>query len=57
MNTLVRAGEVAGMERTLSQTDGDWLAALRGDDNAIHIDPQFVAATKFGQTEGHGMFV
>jgi acyl dehydratase len=30
---------------------------LSGDDNPIHVDPEFSAQTKFGRTVAHGMFL
>lgn len=43
--------------RTLTQAEFDAFAALSGDDNAIHVDPAFSAATKFGRTVAHGAFL
>jgi acyl dehydratase len=40
-----------------SQEDFDRFAALSGDDNPIHIDPEFSAQSKFGRTVAHGMFL
>jgi acyl dehydratase len=40
-----------------SQTDFDRFAALSGDDNPIHIDPEFSARSKFGRTVAHGMIL
>lgn len=41
-------------ERTFSQADFDAFAALSGDDNPIHVDPDFSARTRFGRTVAHG---
>lgn len=41
----------------LTQGDFDEFARLSGDDNPIHIDPAFAAATKFGRTVAHGMLI
>lgn len=42
---------------TFSQADFDAFAALSGDDNPIHVDPDFAARSKFGRTVAHGMFL
>lgn len=49
--------ETARLERTLTQTDFDRFAALSGDDNPIHVDADFSAATKFGRTVAHGVLL
>jgi acyl dehydratase len=53
----VRVGQVASAKRTFTQSDFDRFAALSGDDNPIHVDPEFSAETKFGRTVAHGMFL
>lgn len=50
-------GQVATFKRTFSQNDFDRFAALSGDDNPIHVDPEFSARTKFGRTVAHGMLL
>ena len=42
---------------TFTQSDFNRFAALSGDDNPIHVDPEFSARTKFGRTVAHGMFL
>lgn len=42
---------------TPTQADFDAFAAVSGDDNAIHVDPAFCAATAFGRTVSHGMLI
>ncbi|WP_299816102.1 MaoC/PaaZ C-terminal domain-containing protein [uncultured Roseibium sp.] len=39
------------------QTDFDAFARLSGDDNPIHVDPEFSARTRFGRTVSHGMLL
>ena len=50
-------GETATSKRVFSQQDFDRFAALSGDDNPIHVDPEFSARTKFGKTVAHGMLL
>lgn len=45
------------LERTLSQDDFDCFAALSGDDNPIHVDPEFCRRTRFGRTVSHGLLL
>ena len=45
------------VERTLTQEDFDACARLSGDDNPIHVDPDFSARTRFGRTVSHGMLL
>ena len=43
--------------RTFTQGDFDTFARLSGDDNPIHVDPEFAARTRFGRTLAHGMML
>lgn len=45
------------IDRTLTQGDFDLFARLSGDDNPIHVDPDFSARTRFGRTVAHGIFL
>jgi acyl dehydratase len=42
---------------TLTQEQFNRFAGLSGDDNPIHVDPEFSARTRFGRTAAHGMFL
>jgi acyl dehydratase len=42
---------------TPTQADFDLFASLSGDDNPIHVDPEFSARTRFGRTVAHGMLL
>lgn len=42
---------------TPTQADFDAFAQVSGDDNAIHVDPEFCANTTFGRTVSHGMLL
>lgn len=50
-------GTVREFQRTFTQKDFDRFAALSGDDNPIHVDPDFAAKTRFGKTVAHGMLL
>jgi acyl dehydratase len=50
-------GQVVTGKHTLTQSEFDRFAALSGDDNPIHVDPEFAARTHFGKTVAHGMFL
>jgi acyl dehydratase len=39
------------------QADFDAFARLSGDNNPIHVDPEFSARTRFGRTVSHGMLL
>jgi acyl dehydratase len=54
---MIQTGQTASVKRTFTQSDFDRFAALSGDDNPIHVDPEFAARTKFGRTVAHGMFL
>lgn len=45
------------IERVLTQADFDAFAALSGDDNPIHVDEVFSAASKFGRPVAHGVLL
>ena len=40
-----------------TQSEFDRFAALSGDDNPIHVDPEFAAGSRFGRTVAHGMLL
>ena len=40
-----------------TQADFDLFAKISGDDNPIHVDPEFSARTLFGRTVSHGMLI
>ncbi len=53
----MKLGDQYTISRTLTQEEFNRFAALSGDDNPIHVDPQFSARTRFGRTVAHGMFL
>lgn len=50
------SGPVA-IATVFTQRQFDEYARLSGDDNPIHVDPDFAAQTRFGRTVAHGMFL
>jgi len=56
-NLLTAIGEVFEDKKTFSQSDFDRFAELSGDNNPIHVDPDFASRTKFGRTVAHGMLL
>ena len=50
-------GQTFSEKHLLAQDEFDRFAALSGDDNPIHVDPEFSARTRFGKTVAHGMFL
>lgn len=53
----LETGAVYTFQRTFTEEDFDRFAALSGDDNPIHVDPDFAARTRFGRTVAHGMLL
>ncbi|MCI0477682.1 MAG: MaoC family dehydratase [Anaerolineales bacterium] len=53
----MQVNDVFTIQRILTQDDFNRFAALSGDDNPIHVDPEFSARTRFGKTVAHGMFL
>jgi acyl dehydratase len=45
------------LERSLTQAEFNLFAEVSGDNNPIHVDPDFSARTRFGRTVSHGMLL
>lgn len=43
--------------KVFTQAMFDAFARLSGDDNPIHVDPEFASGTRFGRPVAHGMFL
>ena len=54
---MISVGQTFIEKHTLAQSEFNRFAALSGDDNPIHVDPEFSARTRFGKTVAHGMFL
>lgn len=50
-------GTTFTFDKVFVQQDYDQFAALSGDHNPIHVDPEFSANTRFGRTVSHGMLL
>ncbi|MBM3130208.1 MAG: MaoC family dehydratase [Chloroflexi bacterium] len=55
--TMISVGQTFTEKHTLAQSEFNRFAKLSGDDNPIHVDPEFSARTRFGKTVAHGMFL
>ncbi len=53
----IKPGNVFETERCFSQDDFNAFASLSGDNNPIHVDPEYAAQTHFGATVAHGMLL
>jgi len=53
----MQVNDVFTIQRVLTQNDFNRFAVLSGDNNPIHVDPEFSARTRFGKTVAHGMFL
>ena len=52
-----KEGHVETFKSSFTQEDFNRFAELTGDNNPIHVDPQFSARTRFGKTVAHGMLL
>ncbi len=52
-----KVGHIETFKHRFTQKDFNRFADLSGDNNPIHIDPEFSARTHFGQTVAHGMLL
>jgi acyl dehydratase len=52
-----KVGHIETFKRSFTQEDFDRFADLSGDNNPIHVDPEFSARTHFGKTVAHGMLL
>jgi 3-hydroxybutyryl-CoA dehydratase len=57
MEPDVEVGNALTLQRTFTQQDFDRFARISGDNNPIHVDPEFSARTRFGKTVCHGMML
>lgn len=50
-------GESYSIKRFIKAEDVKLFAELTGDDNPIHVDPEFAATTRFGKPIVHGVLL
>jgi acyl dehydratase len=50
-------GDTIDVPLRFGQADFDEFARLSGDDNPIHVDPEFCRRTRFGRPVAHGMML
>lgn len=53
----MKVGDIFETERCFSQQDFNDFARLSGDNNPIHVDPEYASQTHFGSTVAHGMLL
>ena len=51
----IAVGERAKLSRVIRKDDVEAFAALSGDRNPLHLDPDYAARTEFGRPVAHGM--
>jgi 3-hydroxybutyryl-CoA dehydratase len=51
----IAIGEKAAFSKTITEADVMTFAALSGDVNPVHVDPDFARNTAFGRQIAHGM--
>ncbi len=52
----IAVGDCASIERTLTSSDIQLFAAMSGDINPTHVDPEFADSTRFHGVAAHGMW-
>jgi len=52
---MIQAGDSASLTKTFTEDDVLTFAEISGDQNPIHVDPEFAATTRFKRQLVHGM--
>jgi len=52
----IKIGDVAKLERTLTEQDIRLFAVMSGDINPAHVDPEYAMSSRFREVIGHGMW-
>jgi phosphate acetyltransferase len=52
----IQIGDVAKLERTLTEHDITLFAVMSGDINPAHVDPEYAMSSRFREVIGHGMW-
>jgi len=53
----LQVGDSFSVSRVITAEDVQGFADVTGDDNPIHLDPEYAATSRFGQTVVHGVLV
>jgi len=53
---IPKEGETAELIKTVTQSDIENFADLVGDQNPVHVNPDFARKTRFGRPIAHGMW-
>lgn len=51
----ITIGQQASYSKTVTEVDIQLFAAVSGDTNPLHLDPEFAASSQFGERIAHGM--
>ena len=51
----ITIGQSAEYSKAVTEADIQMFAAVSGDVNPLHLDPEFAAGTRFGERIAHGM--
>ena len=59
MNTYdsIQVGDSFSMERLITAKDVQMFADVTGDDNPIHVDPEYAKSSRFGKPVVHGVLL
>jgi phosphotransacetylase/acyl dehydratase len=52
----ISVGDIATLERTLTEQDIMLFAVMSGDINPAHVDPEYATSSRFREVIGHGMW-
>jgi acyl dehydratase len=51
----IKIGDIATLERTLTEEDIMLFAVMSGDINPAHVDPEYAMNSRFREVIGHGI--
>lgn len=51
----ISVGDTASYSRLVTEREVELFAAVSGDHNPVHLDPEYAATTAFGECIAHGM--